>query len=731
MSERLLDVENLSVGFVSKAGLTTAVQDVSFRVDKGEIVCLVGESGSGKTVTSLSIMRLIAQDSGRIHNGSITFDDRDVITMANDEVQKLRGKQISMIFQEPMTAMDPVFTIGHQITEVLMRHESMTKGMARHRTVSLLKRVGIPDPDMRFHQYPHELSGGMRQRAMIAMALACNPKLLIADEPTTALDVTIQAQILNLLRELQSEFNMSILLITHDLGIAAEMSDRVVVMYAGKVVEQAVAAHLFQQPYHPYTMGLMKSVPTMDGERRTVLHSIKGSIPSLNDLPSGCRFHPRCPYATDRCAVEEPPLTVVDGREVACWQVGEILQTVGDAQNNEVQPDSHQVKISTAATVTAADSLAGISTAVTATAHSSTAVTSPAAAATTTSSGSEVRATSLHLVRGALDRIGQEENYQGPLLEVNRLVKHFPVKKGILNRTVAHVQAVDDVSFSVHSGETFGIVGESGCGKTTLGRVVLRLQHPTAGTVHFQGRNLQDLKSNEMREMRRQMQIVFQDPYGSLDPRWTVEQIIGEPLRVHEGMHGKERADRVAELLDWVGLSPSSQKRFVHEFSGGQRQRIGIARAIALNPKFIVCDEAVSALDVSVQSQVLNLLMGLQERLGLTYLFIAHGLNVVRHISDRIAVMYLGKIVEVADADELFRHPSHPYTRALLSVIPIPDPTRQRQKVVLEGEIPSPSNPPTGCRFRTRCPLATEKCAVEEPLLNERSNGHSVACHYA
>lgn len=715
MDETLLDVEHLSVGFLSKHGVTAAISDVSFRVKKGEIVCLVGESGSGKTVTSLSVMRLIEHDNGLVLDGQISFEQADVVAMSQTQVQKLRGKQISMIFQEPMTAMDPVFTIGQQIIEVLCRHEAMSKSMARQRATTLLTRVGIPDAQMRLRQYPHELSGGMRQRAMIAMALACNPKLLIADEPTTALDVTIQAQILDLLRELQTEFNMSILLITHDLGVAAEMSNRIIVMYAGKVVEQATAKELFDQPFHPYTQGLMRSVPTMEGERRSVLHTIPGTIPNLSQLPTGCRFHPRCPYASEKCVQEQPPLQVIGGREVACWHVDQVTAS----SLSEGTPGSTTERVTN-------ESAKNISRANQSGQHAQL-TTSVGAVVAVAVNVESARMSAGNVQLRQLDMTGTHV----PLVEVSHVRKYFPVKRGILNHTVAHVRAVDDVSFAIEQGETFGVVGESGCGKSTLGRVILNLQRPTSGRVMFEGKELQNLKAEELRDMRQAMQIIFQDPYGSLNPRWKVGDIIAEPLRVHGMMQSRERASRVQELLEWVGLDAAADQRFPHEFSGGQRQRIGIARAIALNPKFVVCDEPVSALDVSVQSQVINLLIGLQQRLGLTYLFIAHGLNVVRHISDRIGVMYLGKMVEVATADELFSHPSHPYTRALLSVIPIADPNRRTDRVILQGEIPSPSNPPSGCRFRTRCPFATERCANEEPELKLLGTGHWVACHYA
>ncbi|MED1794708.1 dipeptide ABC transporter ATP-binding protein [Brevibacillus nitrificans] len=673
--EELLDVRDLTVDFMTKTGLLTAINEVSFHIKKGEIVCLVGESGSGKTITSLSIMRLIEHANGQIADGTIRFAQQDIAQMQQEEIRKIRGKKIAMIFQEPMTALDPVFTIGFQIMEVILRHELVSKEDAWKRAVYLLQRVGIPEPEIRMNQYPHELSGGMRQRAMIAIALACNPELLIADEPTTALDVTIQSQILDLLRELKDEFQMSILLITHDLGVAAEMADRIIVMYTGRVVEQATVHQLFERPYHPYTQGLLQSIPSIDVERGSRLHSIKGTIPSLTNLPSGCRFQPRCPHATLHCESHEPMMAELDGRQVACWHAKEIAERDKDALHFQTKPERGETQRAEAAT--------------------------------------------------------QENSDRNVLIDVRDLKKYFPIKKGILNRVTGQIKAVDGVTFQIFQGETFGLVGESGCGKTTLGRTLLRLQQATSGRVLFEDRDLFQMNGKEMREARREMQIIFQDPYGSLNPRWTIGDIIEEPLRAHGSLQGQDLKYRVQELLEWVGLDPAWYKRYPHEFSGGQRQRIGIARAIALQPKFIVGDEAVSALDVSVQSQVINLLCDLQSKLGLTYLFIAHGLDVVRHISDRIGVMYLGKLVEVAPTDELFKHPTHPYTKALLSAIPVPNPEKRRSSIKLEGEIPSPANPPSGCRFRTRCPAATERCKSEIPELKEVGKGHWVSCHFA
>lgn len=686
---QLLTMEHLTVDFKTKRGLLRAITDVSLHIAPGETVCLVGESGSGKTITSKAIMRLIDYENGVIAGGSMRLGDADLVAMPEKELRALRGKRMAMVFQEPMAAFDPIFTIGSQITEVIERHKRGKKNAAWERAVHLLRRVGIPEPEARMKQYPGELSGGMLQRAMIAMALACGPELLIADEPTTALDVTIQAQILHLLQELKEEFNMGILLVTHDMGIAAEMADRIIVMYAGQVVEQATAAELFGQPYHPYTRGLLQSITTMDSDRSTKLHSIEGSIPSLSELPSGCRFHPRCSYRADRCRSESPPLLALGKRLTACWHAEQLVQS--------------------------AEWAAGTST---------------SASTSTSTSTSAVKLTDALGIESPLGSPHEAGQQGGNLFEISGLSKFYPIQRGLLHRSGPQIRAVDNVTFSIKKGETFGLVGESGSGKSTLGRVILQLEQATAGSVKFQGRELTGQSSSELRQARRNMQIVFQDPYGSVNPRWRIGDIIGEPLRVHDKSGSKERKARVEELMELVGLKADWYSRYPHEFSGGQRQRIGIARAIALNPSFILADEAVSALDVSVQAQIVNLMQHLQQKMNLTYLFIAHGLNIVRHISDRIGVMYLGKLVEIAPSEELFLRPAHPYTQGLIASIPQPGPGRTRTFRAIEGEIPSPANPPSGCRFHTRCPMATERCREAEPELQLIGSEHYAACHY-
>ncbi|MFD1953073.1 dipeptide ABC transporter ATP-binding protein [Paenibacillus thailandensis] len=677
--ETLLDIRELSVDFRTKQGPLKAIANVTFSIKQGETVCLVGESGSGKTVTSKAIMRLIDYEHGSITGGSIVLEGRDVAALPEAELRKIRGKRVAMVFQEPMAAFDPVFTIGQQIVETILRHERIGRREAWERGARLLERVGIPEPAIRMKQYPGELSGGMLQRAMIAMALSCGPELLIADEPTTALDVTIQAQILQLLQEIKREFGMSILLITHDLGIAAEIADRIVVMYAGRIVEQGTTAELFENPRHPYTRGLLKSIAPLDSIRGSKLFSIKGAIPSLASLPSGCLFHPRCEYASDRCRTEAPPLVDRSGREVACWHAERIAAEANGPCGNLWMEEA-----------------AGLETE----------------------------------LPVAPDARKTNDPASDTLFVVEHLHKYYPVKRKGLTAARTYIRAVDDVSFSIRRNETFGLVGESGSGKSTLGRVLLQMERATSGQVRFQGEELTGLGSKELRSLRREMQVIFQDPYGSLNPRWTIGESIAEPLQVHGVLSAADRKRRTEELLQLVGLDPASGGKYPHEFSGGQRQRIGIARAIALNPSFILADEAVSALDVSVQAQIINLLQQLQRQLGLTYLFIAHGLQIVRHISDRIGVMYLGKLVEIAPSGELFRRPAHPYTKLLIDSIPQPIPGQPRSAAAVKGEIPSPAHPPSGCRFHTRCPFATARCREEEPALRSLDEERFAACHY-
>jgi peptide/nickel transport system ATP-binding protein len=660
----LLQVEDLHTQFHTSRGIVRAVEGVSFSVDRGEVVAVVGESGSGKSVTALSIMRLLPRLTGKIPHGRVMFDGRNLLDLDDDQMREIRGRDISMIFQEPMTSLNPILTIGLQIKEPLQIHLGMNDEEAQARAIELLQLVGITDPARRLDQYPHQFSGGMRQRVMIAIGLACNPKLIIADEPTTALDVTIQAQILELMKNLSRKLNIALIIITHNLGVVARYADRVIVMYAARVAEQGPAEQLFHHPRHPYTMGLLRSVPRLDRPRGSKLETIEGLPPNLANLTTACRFAPRCPFRIAVCD-QEPPLYPTDtGSLSRCHRHAEIAEG--------------------------------------------------------------------KLVWSSLGGAGLNfaANTAAPVLSVKHLTKHFEVSGG-LRGTSGTVRAVEDVSFDIYPGETLGLVGESGCGKTTVGRLILRLEEPSAGEIHFEGVNLSTASAAELKAMRRKVQVIFQDPYSSLNPRMTVGQIIGEPLHVYKIVSGRKANEaRVAELLGHVGLRPEMAERYPHQLSGGQRQRVGIARALAMEPSFIVCDEAVSALDVSIQGQIINLLEDLQQKFDLAYLFIAHDLAVVRHISMRVVVMYLGRIMEITDRDELYRNPLHPYTKLLLDAAPVPDPTIERARPLrlIKGELPSPYATLKGCVFQTRCPLASEECRAEIPALRNVQAGHQVAC---
>ncbi|MBI4641559.1 MAG: ABC transporter ATP-binding protein, partial [Candidatus Tectomicrobia bacterium] len=647
-------------------GVVKAVDGVSFTLCNGEVLGLVGESGSGKTVTALSILRLIETPPGRIVDGQILYRGADLLSLPVDRMRAIRGNEISMIFQEPMTSLNPVLSIGNQLVEVLMLHQKLTRKAAWTRAQEMLRLVNVPSPERQLISYPHLLSGGMRQRVMIAMALACSPSILIADEPTTALDVSIQAQILYLMRDLQKQMGTSIILITHDLGVVAEMCQQVIVMYAGQIMERASVHELFKAPHHPYTWGLLDSLPQIAASPQSRLIPIEGHPPDLLELPAGCPFHPRCRYAMEICREQTPEeIEVAPGHHLRCWLYPPAERSASEIR---IKPQSEAGN-------------------------------------------------------------GQRKALSQPLLEVKDLKKYFPVTTGLLRRHVGDVKAVDRVSFILHEGETLGLVGESGCGKTTTGRLILKLLEPTSGEILLKGKNLSALEKEELKTFRREVQLIFQDPFSSLNPRRTVGEILEQPLKVHEKTTRKERAALVDLLLEMVGLNPTHASRYPHEFSGGQRQRIGIARAIALHPKLIVADEPVSALDVSIQAQILNLLKDLQEELGLTYLFVAHDLRVVQYVSDRVAVMYLGKIVELASNVQLYMTPLHPYTQALLSAVPQLDPDKRREFIPLQGEVPTALNPPRGCHFSPRCPFRMPVCQEVEPEWKEVEESHWVACH--
>ncbi|NLY28721.1 MAG: ABC transporter ATP-binding protein [Alcaligenaceae bacterium] len=684
----LLEIDNLSTFFDTLAGTVRSVNGVSYTVHAGETLGVVGESGCGKSVTALSVMRLVPTPPGRYASGQIRFRGTNLLDLSEKQMRAIRGNRISMIFQEPMTSLNPVLTIGRQIAETVMLHQKVGRREANKRVLEMLELVQIAEPARRINEYPYQLSGGMRQRVMIALALACNPDVLIADEPTTALDVTIQAQILDLLRSLQKKLGMGVIMITHDLGVVAECCDRVVVMYAGKKVEEAPVAALFEKPLHPYTRALMAAMPSVNtGVER--LEEIPGLVPALHALGPGCSFAPRCGFVTARCHTEVPSLTACgDGHSVACFE----MERVAAAGPMHV------------------------------TAQAVTGAATP--------------------VAGKPGVVPRTPTPRPPVLEVQNLKKHYPGSRRWFGRDRPVIQAVDDISFSVAQGETLALVGESGCGKSTTGKTVLRLIHPTAGSIRLNGEDITALEGEPLRARRQDMQIIFQDPYASLNPRMTAGQIVAEPMLNFPGPEtrtARQRQERVEWLFSKVGLRPESVKKYPHEFSGGQRQRLGIARALALQPKIIVCDEPVSALDVSVQAQVINLLTDLQKDMDLAYLFVAHDLAVVRHISHRVAVMYLGHIVEIADRDTLFSSPVHPYTEILLSAVPRAVPGAPVTRRLLEGDPPSPANPPSGCRFHTRCPLVQPVCRSIKPELTPRGepvtgpNGEpvqqQVACH--
>ncbi|TGQ77722.1 ABC transporter ATP-binding protein [Mesorhizobium sp. M8A.F.Ca.ET.207.01.1.1] len=668
--QAVLSVQGLSVEFGPSGNSVYAVNDVSFDLAEGESLAIVGESGSGKSVTVQTLMGLIRKPPGRVTAGRALFRGRDLLAMPDRELRQIRGRDIAMIFQDPMSSLNPVLTIGLQLTEALREHQGLNDAEAERQALDMLALVGIANAPQRMRAFPHQFSGGQLQRIGIAMALVCKPSMLIADEPTTALDVTIQAQIVELVVRLQKQLGMAIIWISHDLSLVAGFVDRVAVMYAGSIVESAPVGDLFSATKHPYTIGLLNSIPSLTAAN-TRLVPIKGAPPNVTLAPTFCAFAPRCDHAEARCRQARPPLEAAGAdHTVACWRWREVER------------------------------------------------------------GPRTGA-------GAADKPAVTAPKQEALLTVTDLKVHFPIRRGVLRRQVGAVHAVDGVSFEVMRGETLALVGESGCGKSTTGRAVLGLERPSAGSIVFEGRNYAGATGEELKQRRRDMQMVFQNPFGSLNPRMTVGRIIGEGLRAQKIGTRASRDARVSELLALVGLREALRNRYPFELSGGQRQRVGIARALAANPKFIIADEPISALDVSIQAQIVNLLDDLKPRLGLTYLFVGHDLSMIRYLSDRVAVMYLGRIVEIGTTKAVFGAPLHPYTRALLSAIPEPDPKAggTRRRIVLGGGVPDPSKPPPGCHFHPRCPLATEICTKVDPARRDFGSAgtgqHLVACHHA
>lgn len=687
-SEPVISVRDLTVSFASEAGTVHAVRGMNFDLYPGKTLGIVGESGSGKSVTSMAIMGLL--DKNASVKGSITYHGEELLNKSDFEMSEIRGKGIAMVFQDPLSALTPVFSIGDQIKEALVTHNpKMSEQQIHDRSIELMNLVGIPDPEGRLKSFPHEFSGGMRQRVMIAMAIANDPDVIIADEPTTALDVTIQAQVLEVLRKAQRETGAAVIFITHDLGVIAGVADDIVVMYAGRPVEKADVDSIFDRPAMPYTMGLLGAVPRSDRERNSRLVPIPGSPMNLVNMPKGCPFAPRCPLATDICHTTEPAMEPVPGRPgqfVACHRTQEIVSKGLTFHDVYTVAEAAKSKFA-----------------------------------------------------------GVPRDERKMVLDVKHMRKTFPLTAGgFLRRKIGEVKAVDDVTLDVREGETVALVGESGSGKSTTLMEIMAFKQPQDGEIEMFGTKLEHKMPREKRrELRSSVQYVFQDPMSSLDPRLPIYDILAEPMKVQH--YSKEQIrERIGELMRLVELNPDQVDRFPTQFSGGQRQRIAIARALSVNPQLVLLDEPVSALDVSIQAGVINLLEDLQNKLGVAYLFVAHNLSVVRHISSRVAVMYLGRIVESGDTEDVFEHPLHPYTQALISAVPVPDPKaeRTRQRIVLEGEVPSPTETFEGCPFMGRCPLMPKlsaeqqaRCRGERPALRpydtSRPSGHQVACHFA
>lgn len=674
--ETLLDIRNLSVDFRTPRGRVKALRDISFPIRKGRIVGIVGESGSGKSTVLWALLGLLAGNA-EVTGGEVRFGERDLLHAGEPQLRAIRGEEISVVFQDPMTSQIPVLTYGRQMRDILYRRPNLSADDKRRMAVEMLGKVGIPDPDRRIDQYPHHFSGGMRQRAGIAMALLTGPQLLLADEPTTALDVTMEAQIIHLLQDLQKELDATVVVVSHNLGLIAELCDDVVVMYAGEVVEAGEVREIFHNAQHPYTRALLECDPARIDDVSRKLPVIPGDIPDLTRALSGCIYAPRCQKALPVCR-ETPPPDVARGEMslARChlldgphrdpdWPPPPDVMTVGQGEASASKP-----------------------------------------------------------ARAKRD---------DPLLEVSDLNVQFetvgPLRARLKGLEKRHVDAVLDVSLSVAPGETVGLVGESGSGKTTLGRTVLNLVAAQSGSVRFEGHEIRNMPEGRFKPLRRDMAMMFQDPVGSLSPRKSVRALITEPFQIH-GITGVDLDAEAERLAEMVRLPKPFLSRYPHELSGGQARRVGVARALALNPKLIIADEPTAGLDVSVQGEILNLMADLQAEHGLGYLIITHNLPVVRHIADRLAIMYLGRIVEEGRTAEVFARPVHPYTRALVEGVPQPDPDRRRVHVSISGEVPSLLNRPRGCDFAGRCPLAQDRCRTEKPSHVTLPDGRRHACHF-
>ena len=671
-TQHLLEIKDLVTTFRSDGKEFNAIEGVCMHVDRGEIIGIVGESGSGKSVTMLSSLQLIASP-GRVAGGEVRLegvpDNLLSYDKESEQMRQIRGGRISMIFQEPMTSLNPVLTVGYQIQENILLHRNVSPEEAKKRTIEAMKMVNIPDAETRYDYYPQQFSGGMRQRIMIAMAMAPGPDILIADEATTALDVTTQAQLLEMIRDIAKKTNTAVIMVTHNLGLVARYAERIYVMYGGHIMESSGCTQIFHDTKHPYTRALLRAIPRLDDPKDRVLIPIDGLPPVPSQRPAYCPFYARCEYRCDACK---------ENTDYSLRAVGENHWSSCILTQEQLDRKAEEL---------------------------------------------------LHKDYGASPERRQSDRN---CLEVRDVRKYFPVYKGLLRKKVGEVKAIEDICFDLKQGETLGVVGESGCGKTTLARCIMRMYEPDEGSIVFGGRDIAHLKDKELKPVRPKISMIFQDPFSSLDPRQNAGSIVGESLKIHHLVSSQaEYEQKVDELFRKVGMDPAMKDRVAHEFSGGQRQRIGIARALSSNPDLIICDEPISALDVSIQAQIINLLENIQAEMGISYIFIAHDLAVVKHISDRILVMYLGRVMEVASCDELYEHPLHPYTQALLSAIPVADPVveAQREAVPIQGEVPSILKRPSGCPFHNRCPKATDRCRQETPQLRTAEGTHQVACH--